>query len=380
VVVATMLVATGAAIAFSLNQESLYRSSAQVLLKYQELASGLTGIQNLSGFNQDPARIAQTQSRVAMSPAVARRVIEQAKIPGLDPDEFLNLSTVTASANADILDFSTVYGDAAKAELLATLHAEQYIAHRRELDNAALVAAQRELTARITQLRRGGSADSPLLSKLVEDNQRLRTLEALQTGNASLLRAATSAEKVQPQPVKAAVLGAVLGLLLGIGLAYARNALDTRGERRRNRRAARHPAACSCLGSAEEAPQVESARDARRPARPERGVLPDSSHKPRLREHGPGCALGDDFERPRAGGQIDGCRQPGRRARTFRAPSRAGRSRSPPPFDRAPVRNRQLAPLSVERRARAVHACRSARRRLSRHGGGLEQQRRQRLP
>ena len=230
VVVATVLITTGAAIGLSLQQKALYRSSAQVLLKYQDLASGLTGIQSGSGVNQDPARVAQTQAQVAMSPAVAQRVVSQAKIPGLDSERLLALSTVSASSTADILDLSTTYGDPATAERLATLHAQQYIAYRRQLDNAAFVAARRQLAARIAALRAGRLSDSRLLAKLIEDNQRLRTMEALQTGNASLLRAASSAQKVQPTPVKSAVLGFVLGLLLGIGLAYVRDALDTRIE------------------------------------------------------------------------------------------------------------------------------------------------------
>ena len=227
-VLATVAVTVSAAVGFSLHQTTLYRASAQVLLKYQDLAAGLTGIQNPSGISQDPVRVAETQSRVAMSPAVARRVVERAKVPGLDSDGFLRLSTVSASADADILYFSTTYGSPATAQLLATLHAEQYIAYRQQLDSAALVAAQKELAERIGELRATGSTDAVLISRLVEDSQRLRTMEALQTANASLLRAATSAEKVQPKPVKAGVLGAVLGILLGIGLAIAREALDAR--------------------------------------------------------------------------------------------------------------------------------------------------------
>jgi Mrp family chromosome partitioning ATPase/capsular polysaccharide biosynthesis protein len=230
VVLASVAVATSAAIGFSSHQQTLYRASAQVLLKYQDLATGLTGIQNPSGVGQDPVRVAETQSQVAMSPAVARRVVERAKVPGLDAEGFLRVSAVSASANADILDFSTTYGNRTTAELLATLHAGQYIAYRQQLDSAALVAARKELAERIAELRARSSAESGLISRLVEDSQRLRTMEALQTANASLLRTATTAEKVQPKPVKAAVLGAVLGLLLGIGLAFAREALDSRVE------------------------------------------------------------------------------------------------------------------------------------------------------
>jgi Mrp family chromosome partitioning ATPase/capsular polysaccharide biosynthesis protein len=228
VVVATTVVTTGAAIALSMHQQALYSSSAQVLLKYQNLASGLTGIPDPSGGNQDPARIAQTQSLVAMSPAVAQRVVLRAHVPGLSSGAFLKVSTVRASSNADVLDFSTTYGDAATAERLVTLHASEYIAYRQQLDNAALVAARRQLETRIAKLRARALGDSDLVASLVEDDQQLRTMEALQTANSSLLRAADSAAKVQPRPVKDATLGIVLGLLLGIGLAFARDALDTR--------------------------------------------------------------------------------------------------------------------------------------------------------
>ena len=53
-------------------------------------------------------------------------------------------------------------------------------------------------------------------------------MEALQTANASLLRPANGAAQIQPRTKRAVVLGVMLGLMLGIGLAFARDALDTR--------------------------------------------------------------------------------------------------------------------------------------------------------
>jgi capsular exopolysaccharide synthesis family protein len=228
IVLATAVVVTGASLGLSQRQQPLYRASSQVLLKYQNLASGLTGIQNLSAVDPDPARNAQTQTQIAMSPAVAQRVAARGQVPALTPEGFLRHASVTASTTSDTLSFAVTYSDPTIATRLSTLHAQQYIAYRQELDNAALVAARKELEGRIVELQASSLKDSALLGELIANEQQLRTAEALQTANASLLRPASSASKVQPKPVRNAALGIVLGLLLGIALAFLREALDTR--------------------------------------------------------------------------------------------------------------------------------------------------------
>jgi len=227
IVLATCLVA-GVAYYQSSREQPLYSASSTVLLKYQNLASGLTGIQDLSTVYQDPQRVAQTQTQIAMSPDVAERVVRAAQIPSLTPGSFLGDANVTASTDSDTLLFNVVYGDPETAAKLATIHATEYIQHRRELDTSSLVAARKELEGRIDELNSTGFKGSALVAKLVENEQALRTMEALQTANASLLRPATGAAQIQPRTKRAVVLGAVLGLMLGIGLAFARDALDTR--------------------------------------------------------------------------------------------------------------------------------------------------------
>ena len=228
IVLLTTVAIAGVAIYQASRQEALYSASAQVLLKYQSLASGLTGIQDLSTVYQDPQRVAQTQTQIAMSPDVANRVVEAAKTPGLDAGTFLGSASVTAATDSDILYFTVTYGDGETAAELATIHALEFIEHRRELDTEAIVAARKELRGRIDELEQTGFKGSALLARLVESEQQLRTMEALQTANASLLRPASGAAQIQPRTERAAVLGVILGLMLGIGLAFVRDALDTR--------------------------------------------------------------------------------------------------------------------------------------------------------
>jgi Mrp family chromosome partitioning ATPase/capsular polysaccharide biosynthesis protein len=227
VLLSTVLV-TGAALALALREDPLYRASSQVLLKYESLASGLTGISDLSGVYQDPARIAETQTQIAMSPDVAARVAAAEPIAGLTKDDAQGGITVTASPDSDILDFQTTWSNSEGAAALSTEYARQYVRYRQRLDAAAIVAARNEILGRIDELRAEARPNRRLIQSLVEDEQRLRTMQALQTANATVLRQADGAAQIQPRPRRAAMLGVVLGLMLGIALTFGRRAMDTR--------------------------------------------------------------------------------------------------------------------------------------------------------
>ena len=226
-VLLAVVVVPAVAIALSLQQTPKYQSSAEVLLSRQNLSALLNNAtdQSLTG---DPARLAQTQADLAQVPEVARRTIARAGIKNMTPAEFLATSGVSAKSDADLLVFTVRNRHPSIAARLATLYARSYIGYRNELDTAALTRARREVLDRIATLERSGDHSSALHASLVDKEQQLATMEALQTSNASLIKPAQGAAKIAPKPARNGALGLALGLVLGLGLAFLREGLDTR--------------------------------------------------------------------------------------------------------------------------------------------------------
>ncbi|MDP9261496.1 MAG: AAA family ATPase [Actinomycetota bacterium] len=211
------------AVALSLRQEHLFRADAEVLLGQQNLANALTGTVDPSVYLQPDRRI-QTQADLARVPEVASRALAATGLPGSAAD-FLASSSVSAKQNSDLLDFAVTNRDPALASKLATTYASAFVAYRQQLDTASLQRARNEVQHKLDQL---GEQHGSLYQSLIEKDQQLATMEALQTSNASLVKPAFNAAQVQPRPMRNGALGVVLGLALGIGLAFLWEALDTR--------------------------------------------------------------------------------------------------------------------------------------------------------
>ncbi len=226
VILLCALLVPAAAVLFSLTQRRLYEASAEVLLSRQNLVASLTGTPDPSAYQQAD-RVAQTQAELAQVPEVAARVLEAVGLPDR-PEDFLNASRVSAKSNADLLEFRVTDATPALAVRLASEYARQYTLYRLELDTGALEQARTEVESRIAQLEAAGEQDSSLYASLAEKEQQLRTMEALQTSNAFVVRPADKAVLVRPKPIRNGLLGLLLGLALGVGLALAREALDTR--------------------------------------------------------------------------------------------------------------------------------------------------------
>ena len=226
VIAQAIVLVPAAAIAFSLHQQTLFRADAQVLLSQQNLANQLNGINDSAQFQQ-PDRIAQTQAELARVPEVARRTLAAVGLSDRTPREFLERSSATAQANANMLDFSVTDPNADRAVRLVNEYANQFAAYRGELDTAALARARKEVREKIAELKDAGARKS-LYATLVAKEQTLGTMQALQTSNAVVVDSADDATQVQPKPVRNGIFGLILGIVLGVAAAFLREALDTR--------------------------------------------------------------------------------------------------------------------------------------------------------
>ena len=224
VLLTTALAAVGAIYA-SHRQQKLYRSSADVLLSNQNLAASLSNVQSSS---EDPNRVAATQADLAQTPPVAKRALRLAHLTDRSTQQLLAHSSVSTASNADILTFSVTDSKPAVAQQLAQAYAVAYTRYRRQLDTASITQALGKVEARVRELKAAGAQGSAGYADLVDKEQQLSSLAVLQGSNAQLVRSAAAAVQTQPKTVRNAALGAVLGLLLGIGLAFLRDALNTR--------------------------------------------------------------------------------------------------------------------------------------------------------
>jgi succinoglycan biosynthesis transport protein ExoP len=215
------------AVVITRRQAAVYEAQAQVLLRRLNLAASLSLVPQDQTFVYQPDRAVETQANLARVPSVAERVVRTVRFP-LTAGEFLAQSSVKPRANADILEFRVQNGSPSIATRLATEYARQFITYSDELDRKALDSAFKDVGARLRKLRAAGDETSPLYANLLDKQERIAAIEALQTSDAVLVRPAEDAAKVAPRTKRAGVLGAGAGLILAVALVLLAEAADKR--------------------------------------------------------------------------------------------------------------------------------------------------------
>jgi Mrp family chromosome partitioning ATPase len=219
------IVTSAAAFLVSSQGAPKYSALAQVLISRQSLAATVSGSVDPS-LAQQPDRVAQTQAEIARNPVVAQRTVAAA---GAHENwaTFLAHTSVSPSPNSDVLIFNVTDANRYRAGKLATDYAEQFVRYRRELDADGFQTALGEVANNLRSLRAAGKRSSSLYRDLVAKVRQLRTLQSLQTGNTTVLRAATDARQVEPHPMRSLVLGGLLAVITGAILAGLAEARDT---------------------------------------------------------------------------------------------------------------------------------------------------------
>ena len=215
------------AVLHALHKPNVYASSAQVLLSRQNPAASIAGTPDIYG-SQDATRYASTQAFLARSPEVAKSVVDDVKVPGLTVNGFLGASGVVAAKDADLLTFTVVSRVPENAVREADAYAKEFTKYRIHLDTAAIHDALAQLDARIASLQKKNETQTLVYQNIVDRQQQLLTLEELQKQNTIVSRPASAAHKISPRPKRDGILGLALGIALGLGLAFLREALDTR--------------------------------------------------------------------------------------------------------------------------------------------------------
>ena len=226
----------------------------------------------------DPARLAQTQADLAQVPRGRERALDAAGLKNMTVGAVPgDLERVGKERRRPARLHRARTADPSLADTARDRSTRgAYIGYRAR-------ARHRSPQARATRgARRGsprssaaGDTKSALYASLVDKEQQLATMQALQTSNASLVkrRARARADRSRGRCGTASSASSS-GSSLGLGLAFLREALDTQVRtRRRSRRPARpadprpHPRAAALAAQPEPARHGRRARNASTPSR-----------------------------------------------------------------------------------------------------------------
>jgi len=195
-----------------------YTADARVALQTVDLGALLTGVDQ--GF-VDPEREVQTALALARSSEVYRRAAALLDSRSGSASELKAATTVDGRDESDILDFTTKADKRADAIAIVSAVATAYVDWRADINGREIRTAIERVRARLA------ARDAPRQT-LQQDLERLRTLEALNSGGATVIERPTRASHVSPNPVRDSMLGGAIGLVCALLLAAAREALNTR--------------------------------------------------------------------------------------------------------------------------------------------------------
>jgi Mrp family chromosome partitioning ATPase/capsular polysaccharide biosynthesis protein len=226
IVIVPVVLAPVVALLVASGGSSLYEASAQVLVNRQNLSSNLTGVNDPT--QNDSLRFLTTQAQFARLPVVAQAALREVGLKHQSASYLLGESRVTTTNNSDFLTFTVSDLSRTRAIALANAYAHQYAQYARQYETAQFAAAARAIRGRMHNLQRGSKTASSLSASLAEKLDELTAMQAFAATSKQLERPATGAGRAASHTQRNVFLALVLALITGLGLAFLRDALDTR--------------------------------------------------------------------------------------------------------------------------------------------------------
>lgn len=198
-----------------------YQATASVAFGTADLTSSAFQVNTST---VDPARDAGTNVLIARSPEVATAVARSLGL-NVTPASLLSAVSVSAAANANVLDITVTSAQPKLAARVANGFADQYIAFEAQTQIDGIAAAERDLQAQLARLVGNTSERASLNSSL----QRLAQLRAVANGNARVLGQASAPTSPKGMgTLMSGILGALIGLAIGLTIAFLLESVDRR--------------------------------------------------------------------------------------------------------------------------------------------------------
>jgi Mrp family chromosome partitioning ATPase len=220
-----IVLAVGAALAYSLRQSPSYQAQAQVLIQdeTQQLALLGTSVVPSAASSSTPAIVAQTINTPAFAAAVAREL--RTPVP---PSQLIGDVSLSIDATTGLLDVNATAGSASFAATVANGYAAEIARRTTTVVRGRLISAAHALQRRIRQLSPTASGDAGERATLLDEISRLQFLRATSTPGQVAKTATVPGSPASPKPVRNVGLALLAGLLLGVIFAFVRESFDRR--------------------------------------------------------------------------------------------------------------------------------------------------------
>lgn len=217
-ILATVIVVTGVAVAYVATTDPTYEAEADLLITPADSGNPIYGSLGLIQSSADPTRDVETASRMVTNIEVAQRVAESL---GLEtpPENLLGDIQAQPVAQSMIVALTSRAGSPESAKALADTFAMEAVAHRTEQLHSRIDEQLPRLRAQT-----GGAG--------ALGQTQINRLQLLRSGPDPTMRVESLAiepsAQASPRPALSVAAGLFAGIVLGLGAAFMAQALDPR--------------------------------------------------------------------------------------------------------------------------------------------------------